>query len=110
MTKWPEPAAHLIERHAFHVSPHGQDAEGHDWLEVDEEVSQEAFPVYTADQVRSIVRAEMEECANLAESQFSNVAEKLYGQELAALIREKIKENANADRWPDPRGLAPAVP
>ena len=49
-------------------------------------------PAWSEKLVRSIVRAEMEECARLAESQFSYLAEKLYGQELAEIIRAKIKE------------------
>lgn len=82
MTKWPEPdgsALVLVEdRQTYKISQHK--------------------PAWSEPLVRSIVRAEMEECAKLAESQFSNVAEKLYGQELAALIREKIKESTDADR------------
>lgn len=58
--------------------------------------SEDGFAVgetlYTASQVRQIEAAAMEECAKLCESEFSNPAEKLYGQELAALIRAKVKE------------------
>lgn len=98
MTKWPEPFlyAHELIQNGRGVwlgtSEKGICEQAHTPGETGEEV----VTLYTADQVRSIVRAEMEECAKLAESQFSNVAEKLYGQELAALIRGKIKEDTDA--------------
>ena len=57
--KLPEPVAHLIERHAFRASPHGQDAEGRDWLEVVDRPEDGSFGVYTADQVRAAVEAEL---------------------------------------------------
>ena len=48
-----EPVAWLIQRSAFHVSPHGQDAEGYEWLEVADEPGMEgSFPVYTAPQTQ----------------------------------------------------------
>ena len=39
----PEPFAWLIERSAFRVSPHGQDAESNEWLEEAHEPGQEGF-------------------------------------------------------------------
>lgn len=84
---WPEPVGRVVELHSL------------DAVDIHvEEMPNVGETIYTASQVREIVAAELEECAKLAESKFSNVAEKLYGQELAALIREKIKENTNADR------------
>ena len=52
----PEPATWLIERSAFHVSPHGQDAESNEWLEEAHEPGEEgSFPVYTEQQVRALL-------------------------------------------------------
>ncbi|TDR82164.1 hypothetical protein [Paludibacterium purpuratum] len=59
-----DPVAHLAECHAFRVSPDGQDAEGHDWLEVAEPDNKEAFAVYAApvlpgyDEVRELAEFE----------------------------------------------------
>ena len=39
----PEPVTWLIERSAFRVSPHGQDAESNEWLEEAHEPGQEGF-------------------------------------------------------------------
>ena len=51
----PEPVTWLIERSAFHVSPHGQDAESNEWLEEAHEPGEEgSFPVYTEQQVRAL--------------------------------------------------------
>jgi hypothetical protein len=48
-----EPVAWLICRSAFRVSPDGQDAEGHEWLEEADEPGMEgSFPVYTAPQAQ----------------------------------------------------------
>lgn len=47
MSKPQEPVAYLAEHHAFRVSPHGQDAEGHDWLEMSDANDPRAFPVYS---------------------------------------------------------------
>jgi hypothetical protein len=49
-----EPVAFLVERHSFRVSPHGQDAEGHDWLEVTNDGEAGSFAVYTADYAESL--------------------------------------------------------
>ena len=55
--KLPEPAAWLIERSAFRVSPHGQDAESNEWLEEAHEPGEEgSFRVYTEQQVREIIK------------------------------------------------------
>ena len=52
----PEPVAWLIERHAFSVSPHGQDAEGNSWLEEAHEPGEQgSFAVYTEQQVRALL-------------------------------------------------------
>lgn len=46
-----EPVAYLVPRSAFRCSPHGQDAESHEWLEVTEDQSEkDAFPVFAAPQ------------------------------------------------------------
>lgn len=51
----PEPVTWLIERHAFSVSPHGQDAEGNSWLEEAHEPGEQgSFAVYTEQQVRAL--------------------------------------------------------
>lgn len=42
-----EPVAHLIERHSFYASQHGQDAEGRDRLEVTDQKEVGSFAVYT---------------------------------------------------------------
>ena len=39
--------------------------------------------------VREAVAAEREQCAKVCESEWSNVAEKMYGQECAAAIRSR---------------------
>lgn len=41
-----EPFAYLVERSAFRVSPHGQDAESNEWLEEAKPDEPGAFPVY----------------------------------------------------------------
>lgn len=46
-----QPVAWLVERHAFRASPHGQDADGHDCLEVTNEGEPKAFPVFVAQPV-----------------------------------------------------------
>lgn len=52
----PEPVTWLIERHAFSVSPHGQDAEGNSWLEEAHEPGEQgSFAVYTEQQVRALL-------------------------------------------------------
>ena len=52
----PEPVTWLIERSAFRVSPHGQDAESNEWLEEAHEPGEEgSFPVYTEQQVRALL-------------------------------------------------------
>lgn len=52
----PEPAAWLIERSAFRVSPHGQDAESNEWLEEAHKPGEEgSFRVYTEQQVRELL-------------------------------------------------------
>lgn len=54
----PEPVTWLIERHAFSVSPHGQDAEGNSWLEEAHEPGEQgSFAVYTEQQVRTLLAA-----------------------------------------------------
>lgn len=47
---------------------------------------------YTADQLKQAILDALEEAAKLCESQWSNVAEKLYGVECATAIR-KLKED-----------------
>ena len=52
----PEPVTWLIERHAFSVSPHGQDAEGHSWIEEAHGPGEQgSFAVYTEQQVRALL-------------------------------------------------------
>ena len=52
----PEPVTWLIERSAFRVSPHGQDAESNEWLEEAHEPGEKgSFPVYTEQQVRALL-------------------------------------------------------
>ena len=52
----PEPVTWLIERSAFRVAPHGQDAESNEWLEEAHEPGEEgSFPVYTEQQVRALL-------------------------------------------------------
>ena len=41
-----EPFAYLVERSAFRVSPHGQDAESNEWIEEAKSDEPGAFPVY----------------------------------------------------------------
>lgn len=41
-----EPFTYLVERSAFRVSPHGQDAESNEWLEEAKSDEPGAFPVY----------------------------------------------------------------
>lgn len=51
-----EPVTWLIERGAFRVSPGGQDAESHEWLEEADEPGQEgSFAVYTEQQVLAML-------------------------------------------------------
>lgn len=53
-----EPVAHLIVRSAFRVSPHGQDAEGNEWLEEAQSPEEPgAFAVFTAAQVQAMLTA-----------------------------------------------------
>lgn len=47
---------------------------------------------YSADQLKQAIRDALEEAAKVCMSQWSNVAEKLYGIECAAAIR-KLKED-----------------
>lgn len=54
--QWPDPVAHLVERHSFRASPDGQDAEGNSWLEECEAGEPGAFAVYTEQQVRAILK------------------------------------------------------
>lgn len=52
-----KPVTHLIDRHAFSVSPHGQDAEGHSWLEEAHSPDEKgALAVYSSSQVMEMMR------------------------------------------------------
>ena len=54
----PEPVTWLVERSAFRVSPHGQDAESCEWLEEAHEPGEKgSFAVYTGPQVRALLAA-----------------------------------------------------
>ena len=53
-----EPVAYLVERHAFRVSPDGQDADGSSWLVECLPTEPGAFPVYAAPQPRAFQTAD----------------------------------------------------
>ncbi|WP_019573298.1 hypothetical protein [Curvibacter lanceolatus] len=80
MTKWPEPVGHILDIGDFELGCKPYHS-GPEWEQV-----------YTADQVRSIVRAEMEECAKLCRQEWITEADREYGERLAGLIEGKIKD------------------
>lgn len=97
-----EPVAWLIERHAFRVSPHGQDAEGHDWLEVTNDGEADAFPVYTAPQllrdvlmrVAEAVRDEVKNSARAEYNRFACEDEVVFGDvDLATIVDAALPGN-----------------
>jgi hypothetical protein len=84
MTKMPEP--YIIEwtkkgwANKFYVTP--------------PDAGSITKPLYTADQLKQYGRDLLEEAAKKCESQWANLAEKMYGQECARAIRamkEQIK-------------------
>lgn len=57
-----------------------------------EQVTQEvrdAFDALCKGRVEAAVKAEREACAKVCESEWSNVAERMYGEECAAAIRSR---------------------
>jgi hypothetical protein len=47
------------------------------------------MPLFTLQDVQEAILAEREACAKLVESEWSNVAERMYGHECAAAIRAR---------------------
>jgi hypothetical protein len=83
---WPEPIGRVVELNSL------------DAVDVHvEEMPDVGETIYTATQVREIVRMEVESISKLVKAEWLTEADREYGERLAALIRARLKENKNAD-------------